>query len=294
MTLLLYPCSTVTSGKNTTMASSMSPKKHKVRSASPSGSSNTRNIGKSLGNFQSICQRLANLNQDLYNGFVDGKQLAVTRNSSPLSSDSSPLITPPATPSPPTSLDLGATSPNVLPGITAPLSGNIFMLRVKSPENLWSTPQSTLPVPHHSTGYNELARKYRADLAVHIIGLYNKLNLHDNINTCWDNRGNYTVDIQQYPGLLSVGISYHTGRVTIEPLYRVDIMTQLLFVKARLFKLSLDNDLTYDLSTTKVKDGQPHTEKPVHVFVDISNITISFCKLLRTWFIGKLELTNAP
>lgn len=133
-----------------------------------------------------------------------------------------------------------------------------------------------LPVPVHSLQFLRVAKNYRADLAVGIVALYNSVALGDNIVLPWDHTGDYTIPL--LPEYQRVGFSNTKRRITIEPLYRINKQTQLQLIRARLAIQGIKPASPLLSSLPVIPQQVPPAVQPIHVFVDLSNIVISFCK----------------
>ncbi|CAN8104802.1 unnamed protein product [Discula destructiva] len=136
-------------------------------------------------------------------------------------------------------------------------------------------------VPHLSNPHLVASQQHRSDLAIRVVPLYNSLRSgSEKITLPWDHRGNYSVTL--IPAHVRIGVSSNNGRFTIEPYYRVDMYTQLQLVKAQLAVLALDDDGEIDAKSDAAPQVEkPATTQPLHVFVDMSNIVISFYDHLK-------------
>lgn len=131
-----------------------------------------------------------------------------------------------------------------------------------------------VPVSAHSQPFLSVAKQYRAN-TVTIVALYNSVALGDNVILPWDHVGDYTVAL--LPEHQRVGLHHFGGRLNIEPLYRTTKSTQLQLVRARLAIQGIKTASSLLSSPPAIPQHLSSVLQPVHVFVDLSNIVISFC-----------------
>lgn len=139
-------------------------------------------------------------------------------------------------------------------------------------------------LPSHSTQFQEKARKHRSHIS--LLVTTHTAALGQAITLPWDEDGNYTIvesSIHQ-----QFGFSYGTkSSCIIEPHYRVDKETQLHIVRARLARMELQRRLEQANALAEQAEKptvivppalMEKSTRPIHVFVDMSNIVIGFCE----------------
>lgn len=139
-------------------------------------------------------------------------------------------------------------------------------------------------LPSNFAQFKEKARKHRSRIS--LLVATHTASLGQAITLPWDEDGNYT--IIESSSHQRVGFSYGSkSSCIIEPHYRVDKATQLCIVKARLARIELQRQLDQANATAeRAEDYAPifrpkltnKSTQPIHVFVDMSNIVIGFCK----------------
>lgn len=139
-------------------------------------------------------------------------------------------------------------------------------------------------LPSNFSQFQEKARKHRSRISL-LVATHAEA-LGQAITLPWDEDGNYT--IVESSSHQRVGFSYGSkSSCIIEPHYRVDKDTQLGIIKARLARMELQRQLDQANATAERVQNPAQvfrpklvdkSTQPIHVFVDMSNIVIGFCK----------------
>lgn len=148
-----------------------------------------------------------------------------------------------------------------LPGLIRPTE-QVQQYRTSASHN--NAAAQIIPEDPSSSIYHELMRKHRVKLAYLVSGKRTS-SAAAALTLPWDAEGNYVDGIP--PHTVS---PKHNWRRNIEPLYRVSKQLQLQILGAWL------DDAICDDNNLRAKFLVSH--QPIHVFVDMSNIVIGFCK----------------
>lgn len=128
-----------------------------------------------------------------------------------------------------------------------------------------ASPQINWDEYHLTLHHLNLSNAHRIKLA-QLADTPRTSSLAEKLSLPWDREGRYTSDLSHQNAGFRKAISHHV----IEPLYRVDKQLQLGILSAWLESAVCHDDLSRSINAA--------SNQPVHVFVDMSNIIIGFCK----------------
>lgn len=147
--------------------------------------------------------------------------------------------------------------------------------------------------PSNLVHFQDKARRYRSDIAARVTNNFAVLRPGETITLPWDEHGDYTVRESSSHQRLGVSFGSNKSAYIIEPHYRVDKATQLKIVKARLAQLDSNRQMNHANPIVAQVDTSPvvadhalvgRSGQSVHVFVDMSNISIGFCQCTHSLY----------